>query len=348
MRRQSIAFWAAILLPGAFVVANCTAERSGNDGDDDDADDDGDDDNGDARGGSGGSRGGTGGTRSGGSGGTGGGKAGNGGGGNAGEGGDGGGGMAGEDGMAGTGGMGGMAGMVASDPFTFGFESGTQGWINGVSHFGADATEQQITDTETEFLSHMGDDPTGMDAHVCAGKTEADCLVAARKSLFAQCAHGRLAIAEPTVSTDDKLSGNSSLKYEISISEQVKQQYQDLCKTSSRSFATIVANEGLGVGLAMAGAPTGLLPVGSEITLHLKMEPAAGNIQMYTLANSVPWTAGVQSGTSNGWTKYTLVATQALQYPGFGWLELGLLFNNIPETYNGVLYIDDVTIKPAD
>ncbi len=162
---------------------------------------------------------------------------------------------------------------------------------------------------------------------------------------MAQCDHGRLSASTPTVSTAQKMTGNSSIAYAIDVAAAIGP-YTTLCGTAptNNTVGLLVTRMDLARGLIKAGSTTGLLPIGTKITMNIYFA-GSGDIRAFMQGTNVAWTQGVLTSNANGWRTFDIELTTALQFSLTAWSEMGFLIRGLPADFKQTVYVDNVTIK---
>jgi hypothetical protein len=180
----------------------------------------------------------------------------------------------------------------------------------------------------------------------------------------AQCAHGRLGIGQPMVSTEQKATGNSSIKYEIDVVA-AKAEYAILCakygddpltpaddptadelakRTPPNGFAVVAPNTTILLALAKKGITNGTIPVGTTIKGSYYFSKSQFGTQVFLVGGDVTWQAVQSNTTGNVWTSFEHPLAKDNTITAFGWYEIGLLFGGLPADFKGTLYLDSIDL----
>jgi len=180
----------------------------------------------------------------------------------------------------------------------------------------------------------------------------------------AQCAHGRLGIGQPMVSTEQKVTGNSSIKYEIDVVA-AKAEYAIVCatygddpltpaddptadeltkRTPPSGFAVVAPNLTILSALAKKGILDGKIPAGTVIKGNYRFSRSQFGTQVFLVGNEVAWQAVQSNATADTWTAWEHSFAKDNVISAFGWFEYGLLFGGLPADFKGTLYLDSIDI----
>jgi hypothetical protein len=179
-----------------------------------------------------------------------------------------------------------------------------------------------------------------------------------------QCAHGRLGIGQPMVSTEQKVTGTSSIKYDIDFAA-AKAEYTIVCatygdvvgtpaddptpddllkRTPPNTFAVLAPRNAIQFALAQKGITNGILPIGTLIKGNYYLSRAQGGIQAFLVGNAIAWQSAGTATAGNVWTAFEHILAVPNTIPAFGWVEYGLFFRGLPPDFKGTLYLDSIDI----
>jgi len=181
----------------------------------------------------------------------------------------------------------------------------------------------------------------------------------------AQCAHHRLGIGMPMLSTEQKVSGTMSIKYDIDFTT-AKADYLAVCekfgddpatadvdegkpdqilkRTPPNGFAVLVPNTSLLLALAKKGITNRTMPIGTTIKGNMRLSRNAFGVQAFLVGVGIDWQAGSANATADKWVPFEVSFAKENVVPDFGWAEFGLLFGGLPGDFKGTLYLDDIDV----